>query len=237
MVGSSDRSGTCSRRRRRLPASAPPLHDPSGLEHRKRAVRPAGRVQPFSEVTVPFGREGRLVIREGERVDDTAALPASVARRLRSDVRIRAVRDVAESLAGRIDRDDVERQRPASDGAGRLERATRRAWPRAISSRGLRSSRAAIGLESQLRGADGRSRSPRLEQRAAGGGWKSVELVRGRRGGRQRAAPKAAGRPFASRERVRGRGLPARAGGAPRAVSARPMSRRERRIHAEAKGR
>jgi hypothetical protein len=97
---------------------------------------------PLGQVAVPLSPEGLLLIGEVEGVDDLAALPAVVARRLRSDTRVSEVRDVTQPRSGGVNRIDLERQRSGpqtapGDSSSETTRATRRALPRAISSRGF----------------------------------------------------------------------------------------------------
>jgi hypothetical protein len=97
---------------------------------------------PLGQVAVPLSPKGLLLVGEVEGIDDLAALPAVVARRLRSDARVSEVRDVTQPRTGGVNRIDVERQRSGpqtapGDSSSETTRATRRALPRAINSRGF----------------------------------------------------------------------------------------------------
>jgi len=97
---------------------------------------------PLGEVAIPLSPQGLLLIGEVEGVDDVAALPAIIARRLRPKAWVSAVRDLTQPRAGGVDRIDVERQpaRPQTapgDSSSETTRATRRALPRAIKSSGF----------------------------------------------------------------------------------------------------
>ena len=67
---------------------------------------------PFGEMAVPLGPQGLFVGCQVERVDGRAALPAIVVRRLRSQVRIGAVRDLSQPLAAGVDCVGLEHHRP-----------------------------------------------------------------------------------------------------------------------------
>ena len=113
-----------------------------------------GRDASFRQMAVPLGRHGGRVVGEVESVHDAAALPAVVARGLRTVARVGVVGDVSEPVADGVDGVDVERQEPVlqaapGDSSSETTRATRRAWPRAISSSGLWSSSEATGFDSQ----------------------------------------------------------------------------------------
>jgi len=64
----------------------------------------------LSKMPIPLGPERVRLIGEIQRVDDRAALPAVIARGLRSRTRICIVRHVAQPCAGGVDWIDVERQ-------------------------------------------------------------------------------------------------------------------------------
>ena len=112
-----------------------------------------GRYAPLGEVPVPLRPERILFVAQVESVDDIAALPPVVARRLRPSARVRFVRKVTQPCANSLGCIDVEcrRARPQTapgDSSSDTTRATLRALPRAISSSGFWSSSASIGLES-----------------------------------------------------------------------------------------
>jgi len=97
---------------------------------------------PFGEVAIPLSPERLLLIGEVEGIDDVAALPAVVARRLWPSAWVSAVRDLTQPRAGGVGRIDVERQRgrpqtAPGDSSSETTRATRRALPRAINSSGF----------------------------------------------------------------------------------------------------
>jgi hypothetical protein len=77
-----------------------------------------GRYTALGEMPVPLRPQRLLVVGQVERVDDVAALPAVVARRLRPNVRVRTVRNVTRPRRRDQPRVPVSQ---ASGGAGRLE--------------------------------------------------------------------------------------------------------------------
>jgi hypothetical protein len=97
---------------------------------------------PLGEVAIPLSPQRLPLIGEVEGVDDVASLPAVVARRLRPEVWVGAVRDLTQPRACGVNRIDVERQPPRpqtapGDSSSETTRATRRALPRAINSSGF----------------------------------------------------------------------------------------------------
>lgn len=108
---------------------------------------------PLSEVPIPLGPQRVLGARKVEGINDFAALPSVIGRRLRPSTRVRFVGNVTQPCTSRVGRVDVECQRAKpqtapGDSSSETTRATLRARPRAISSSGFWSSSASIGLES-----------------------------------------------------------------------------------------
>jgi hypothetical protein len=96
----------------------------------------------LGEVPIPLSPERVLAVGEVEGIDDVAALPAVVPRRLWASAWISSVRDLTQPRAGGVDRIDVEYQgaRPQTapgDSSSDTTCATRRARPRAIISSGF----------------------------------------------------------------------------------------------------
>jgi hypothetical protein len=94
------------------------------------------------EVAIPLSPKRFLVVSKVEGVDDVAALPAVIARRLRPDAWVGEVRDLTQPCSRRVDRIDVERQRVGpqtapGDSSSEMTRATWRALPRPINSSGF----------------------------------------------------------------------------------------------------
>jgi hypothetical protein len=94
------------------------------------------------EVAIPLSPKRFLVVSEVEGVDDVAALPAVIARRLRPEAWVGEVRDLTQPCSRRVDRIDVERQRVGpqtapGDSSSETTRATWRALPRPINSSGF----------------------------------------------------------------------------------------------------